>query len=75
MAGIEHGNIDNTIYIVFKRYYSAIVKYMEIIHRKIPPIFFFQTLTKDIIMIVRYMENIHKKTNSFHRLTQFVHFS
>jgi hypothetical protein len=36
MAGIEHGNTDNTIYIVFKRYYSAIVKYMEIIHRKIP---------------------------------------
>ena len=35
MAGIEHGNTDNTIYIVFKRYYSAIVKYMEIIHRKI----------------------------------------
>jgi len=26
MAGIEHGNTDNTIYIVFKRYYSAIVK-------------------------------------------------
>ena len=40
MAGIEHGNIDNTIYIVFKRYYSAIVKYMETIHRKIPQIFF-----------------------------------
>lgn len=34
-TGIEHGNIDNTIYIVFKRYYSEIVNYMEIVQRKI----------------------------------------